>query len=114
MATADHYYEVSLTTPAGNRVRFYGHDLLVSPWLGAPQPEEQGPEEQELQEAQPELLLTVPAAAHALGMSERWMWSRVHARDLPIVCLGRRRMIRPADLEAFIDSRVDRAKAEVL
>jgi predicted DNA-binding transcriptional regulator AlpA len=52
-------------------------------------------------------LLTIPDAADALGMSQRWMWDRLLAGDIPVVCLGRRRLIRPADLEAFVASRVE-------
>jgi excisionase family DNA binding protein len=59
-----------------------------------------------------ERLLSVPEAAAVLGMSERWMWTQVLGRQLPTVRLGRRRLIRREDLDAFISSRVDRDEAE--
>ena len=57
-------------------------------------------------------LLRVPEAARALGMSSRWMWDRVLAREIPVVCLGRRRMIRLEDLEDFIADRTERPKGK--
>ncbi len=50
-------------------------------------------------------LLAVPEAARYLGMSDRWMWEQVLEGELPTVRLGRRRLIRPEDLEAFIEER---------
>jgi hypothetical protein len=36
------------------------------------------------------------------------MWDRVAAKDIPVVHLGRRRMIRRDDLEACIEERTVR------
>jgi excisionase family DNA binding protein len=49
------------------------------------------------------LLLTIGEGARRLGLSERSLWNRVRAGEIPVVKLGRLRRIRTADLEAFVD-----------
>ena len=51
-------------------------------------------------------LFSIPHGAQRLGVSERWLWNEIRAGRLPVVALGRRRLIRPSDLEAFIAARV--------
>lgn len=55
------------------------------------------------------LLLSIPEAAERLGVSFDFVWRRTKTGEIPVVCLGRRRMIRPEDLRNFVDERVARA-----
>jgi excisionase family DNA binding protein len=57
-------------------------------------------------------LLSVPEAAARLGMSERWMWDVVSRREIPTVCLGRRRLFRPSDLDAYVERHVEASDRE--
>ena len=47
----------------------------------------------------PSLLMSIPAAAHALGISRMSAWRMTVARTLPTVMLGYRRMVRRVDVE---------------
>jgi excisionase family DNA binding protein len=55
-------------------------------------------------------LLSVRQAAERLGVSAAFVWKRTNTREIPVVCLGRRRLIRPEDLQAFVDANVERAR----
>lgn len=54
-------------------------------------------------------LLSVAEAATRIGMSDRWLWDRIRSKELQFVQLGRRRLVRPQDLDAFVDERVEKA-----
>jgi excisionase family DNA binding protein len=54
------------------------------------------------------ITLAVPAAAKAVGVSSRTIQKFITTGELPSVQLGKRRLIRRVDLEAFIASRLDR------
>lgn len=54
----------------------------------------------------PALLSVAEAAAH-IGMSDRWLWDRIRQRELAVVAMGRRRLVRPEDLEAFVNERLE-------
>jgi len=43
--------------------------------------------------------MSIPAAAHALGISRMSAWRMTVARTLPTVMLGYRRMVRRVDVE---------------
>ncbi|TVQ32988.1 MAG: DNA-binding protein [Phycisphaeraceae bacterium] len=49
-------------------------------------------------------LLTYREAAKVLGVTERTIWSLVHAGRLPAVRFGRNVRIDPADLRGFIEN----------
>jgi excisionase family DNA binding protein len=51
-------------------------------------------------------LLSLDAAARRLGISRRWLEMEVARGALPTVRLGRRRLIRPADLDVYVSERV--------
>jgi excisionase family DNA binding protein len=51
-------------------------------------------------------LIPVPEAARLCGVSPRYLWERVRTGELPIVALGRRRLVRPSDLERFVEAHV--------
>lgn len=51
-------------------------------------------------------LMPVPVAAQTIGMSERWLRTQIAAGSIPVVCFGRRRLIRREDLDLFIEARV--------
>lgn len=57
-------------------------------------------------------LLPIPAAARSIAMSERWLRYQVAAGAIPVVCFGRRRLIRRQDLDRFVASHVRRLPAE--
>ena len=49
------------------------------------------------------LLLSARETAKALGVCEKTLWSMTRPRgDLPCVCIGRRVLYDPADLQAWI------------
>jgi excisionase family DNA binding protein len=52
-------------------------------------------------------LLNVPETADNLRLSERKVWQLIADGDLRVVRIGGRVLIRPVDLAAFIDARVD-------
>ncbi len=52
-------------------------------------------------------LLRVSEAAEQLRLSERTLWRLTKAGELRTVRIGRQVRIRPADLQAFVDSRVE-------
>lgn len=48
-------------------------------------------------------LLSIRDAAHYLGMSESWLHHAVLAALLPSFKIGRRRLVRKSDLDAYLD-----------
>ncbi len=48
-------------------------------------------------------LLTVPQAAACLAVTDRTVAALVARKELPSVKLGRRRLIKVADLDAFVE-----------
>ena len=52
----------------------------------------------------PKLLFSVPDVAHALGIGQTYAWALVKEGQIKTVLLGRRRLIREADLQAFAAS----------
>lgn len=57
--------------------------------------------------AVPRLALTVPEAAAAVGVSARLLWQEVSAGRLPSARVGRRRLVRVADLERWLGARTE-------
>jgi excisionase family DNA binding protein len=55
------------------------------------------------QEAAPRPLLSKEDAADVLGLSPRTVDTLIHSGELPSLKVRRRRRIRPADLEAYIE-----------
>lgn len=57
------------------------------------------------------LLLTIPEAAQAMGVSEVYMWRMISGRRklIPSVKVGRARRIKTSDLEAYVESLSDNA-----
>jgi excisionase family DNA binding protein len=55
-------------------------------------------------------LLSVPDAAKGLGVSERWVWIQIRAGKLPSVRLGRRVLVKPEDIETFVDAHAEAVK----
>lgn len=53
------------------------------------------------------LVITIPAAAARLSMSEEWVKREIRAGRLKSVKYGRARRIRVADLTAFVAARDD-------
>lgn len=58
----------------------------------------------------PPELLGIKKAAAAIGMSERWLWSRIAERALPSIRLGNRVLIDASDLRAFVEKRKTAAR----
>lgn len=52
----------------------------------------------------PILLHGVPAVAKALGIGQTYTWALIRDKKLPIVRIGRRTLVREADLQAFAAS----------
>ncbi len=52
----------------------------------------------------PKKLLRLKDAAQLLGLSERWVWSRVAEGSLPVIKLRGATRITLSDLEKFIES----------
>jgi excisionase family DNA binding protein len=48
------------------------------------------------------------AAAQRLGISERLLWTLGRSGELPHVRIGKRKLFRVADLEAFLEARLAR------
>ncbi|MDA8330864.1 MAG: helix-turn-helix domain-containing protein [Candidatus Dormibacteraeota bacterium] len=57
-------------------------------------------------------LLSVAEAQGLLGISRTMLWQEVLSGRLASVRIGRRRLIRPADLGAYIDARVEGGPAQ--
>lgn len=55
------------------------------------------------------MALSVPDAAAACGIGERTIWRALQRRELPSVQLGARRLVRVADLEAWLAAHADGA-----
>jgi excisionase family DNA binding protein len=55
--------------------------------------------------AAPKWLINARAAAAALSISARTLWSLTNRGDLPHVRCGRRVLYAPADLAAYIEAR---------
>ena len=55
------------------------------------------------QSALPRLAYTVAEVAESLGISEREVHRRAVAGEIPSFKIGRRRLIRRADLETYLD-----------
>ena len=51
------------------------------------------------------MLFSLKEVAERLRISRTSVWRLVRRRDLPIVRIGSRRLVRSEDLEAFIASR---------
>ncbi len=49
------------------------------------------------------LLLSIPQAADALGIGKDLAWELVHSGELPTVHIHRRRLVRTADLAAYVE-----------
>lgn len=54
------------------------------------------------------IALTLPAAAKSVGVSARTIQKFITSGELPSVLIGKRRLIRRVDLEAFIEARIVR------
>ena len=52
-------------------------------------------------------MVTIPAAAHLLGVSRSKLYELLGEGELPTVRIGRSRRIAIADLEAFVHGRRD-------
>jgi len=50
-------------------------------------------------------LMDAVETATALRISTRTVWALAKGGELPVVCIGRRRLFDPADVAAFIASR---------
>ena len=51
------------------------------------------------------LLVSVPTAALAIGVSSRWLWREISDGHLRTIRLGRRVMVDRRDLEVYIEQR---------
>lgn len=52
----------------------------------------------------PALLHSVPAVAKALGIGQTYTWALIKDGKIKTVLLGRRRLVRDQDLQAFAQS----------
>jgi len=59
---------------------------------------------QRMQLAGSALLHGIPAVARALGIGQTYTWALVKEGKIKTVLLGRRRLVRDADLQAFAAS----------
>lgn len=46
--------------------------------------------------------LTIPEAAKAMGISKSWLWMLIWRGEIPVVKIGRRRLIRRETLEDWL------------
>jgi len=53
----------------------------------------------------PAIAVSVPRAARVIGISPSNAWARVKSGELPSFRVGRRRLVRVSDLEAFAAGR---------
>jgi len=53
------------------------------------------------------ILIDDKAAAKLLGISARSLWTLANRGEVRSVRVGRRRLYRPADLEAFVTARAE-------
>lgn len=51
------------------------------------------------------LLLSIPEAAHRIGVSRSQLYNLIAAGEIPTVHIGRSCKVRPSALEAFVDAR---------
>ena len=49
-------------------------------------------------------MLSVPAAAEYLGLSQRTIWGWIYERRVPSIRLGRAVRLRTSDLDKFIEA----------
>jgi excisionase family DNA binding protein len=59
-------------------------------------------QERQVKNAQPALLVSASEAAHLLGVSSRFVRLLLARGQIPVVKLGRRRLLRRSDLDALI------------
>lgn len=59
----------------------------------------------------PKVLISVPDAASMLSLSRRGVEILIGSGELPSVKIGRRRLIRRADIDALVDRHVQPARA---
>jgi excisionase family DNA binding protein len=50
------------------------------------------------------LTWSIQDAARATGLSARYIWRAVAAGKLPVLRVGRRRLLRPDDVRAWLDA----------
>lgn len=56
------------------------------------------------------LTMSVPTAARRCGLGKTFMWSLALRGDLPTVVVGRRRLVREADLRRFLEDHLEGGK----
>jgi excisionase family DNA binding protein len=54
------------------------------------------------------MLLNVPEVARRLRVSDKTVWRLLDAGDLPYVRIGARILVRPSDLDEFVEDRLER------
>jgi len=59
-----------------------------------------------------DVLLSVAEAAERLGVSGKTVWRLIDAGDLMCIRIGTRVLVRPSDLDSFINDRVERRPME--
>lgn len=62
------------------------------------------------QESTPSVLLSIEEAADSLRIGRSTIYEHIASGDVPSLKIGRRRLVRRADLEAFADRLVQGAR----